>query len=309
MYSLLMTSERPSQSLKVTEYWHTLTAFNHNLPQSAKLRKVMTEQTQLSDCCLTGHLHVGEPKGHEETIAGFPTYVTGDPANKARSIVFLHDVWGWKIPNTRLLADTYADNGFYVYLPDLVQDDTIPEWVLKVGAPKPRELDNKSMLEKAKDSFLMSAEYGPWLIRHREAVTKPLVETFLQAVKQDPAVKKIGSAGFCWGARYGILFATEGGFDAAFGAHPSFLSIPSDLENVTNPVSIAVGDQDTVMSIDEVHKLKAALAEKPQDTEVEIYPGAIHGFSVRGDLEDPKEVEQKEQAVKQAVAFFQKHLA
>jgi len=265
----------------------------------------MPEQTQLSDCCLTGSLHIGEPKGKEETIDGFQCYITGDPSNKAKSIFMIHDVWGWAIPNSRLLADEYASNGFYVYLPNLV-DSTIPEWMVKVAAPKNRELDNKSYLEKAKDTFLMGAEYGPWLIRHRESVTKPKIRQFISAIRRDPDTKKLFSVGFCWGARYSILFAVDGAFDAVVGCHPSFLSIPTDLEGTTKPISIAVGDKDTIMSIDEVRKCRDALNKMPQPTEVEIYPDAIHGFTIRGDIENTKEKEQKEQAVNQVIRWFKK---
>jgi len=269
----------------------------------------MPEQTTLSDCCLTGHIHTGTPRGREETIGGLPTYVTGDVKDKAKTIVFLHDVWGWKIPNTRLLADEYASNGFYVMVPDLVADDTIPEWVLKVGAPKNRELDNKSLTEKVKDTFLMGAEYGPWLIRHREGVTRPKINDFVQSVRQDAEIKKLGSVGFCWGARYSILFAKDGYFDAVVGNHPSFLSVPSDLEGTTKPISIAVGDKDTIMSIDQVHHLEAELKKLSQPTEVKIYSEAIHGFTNRGDLENELEHKQKEEAFNQAIAWFKKHLS
>ena len=68
-----------------------------------------------------------------------------------------------------------------------------------MGAPKNRELDSKSLTEKVKDTFVMGAEYAPWLFRHREAVTKPKIEAFLKGIKADPAIKKLGSVGFCWG--------------------------------------------------------------------------------------------------------------
>jgi dienelactone hydrolase len=99
-----------------------------------------------------------------------------------------------------------------------VDGDNIPEWVLRVAAPKNRELDNKSLPEKVKDTLLQGAEYGPWLIRHREAVTRPIIDEFLSALKQDPEIKALFSVGFCWGARYSILYARDGAFECA-GQH------------------------------------------------------------------------------------------
>lgn len=51
------------------------------------------------------------------------------------------------------------------------------------------------------------ASLGPWLVRQREAVTKPLIESFVAMLRKDPAVQKIGATGYCWGGRYSILLA------------------------------------------------------------------------------------------------------
>jgi hypothetical protein len=61
----------------------------------------MPEQTELSDCCLTGHLHSGTPKGRETVVGGRKCYETGEQQHKTNTIVFLQDVWGYAIPNTR----------------------------------------------------------------------------------------------------------------------------------------------------------------------------------------------------------------
>lgn len=81
----------------------------------------------MSDCCLSGKVHSGSPKGKEEEIGGIPVY-TSTPQNgsKEKSVIFIVDsmmtplhrfsravptdsfsllVFGWKFTNTRLLAD------------------------------------------------------------------------------------------------------------------------------------------------------------------------------------------------------------
>lgn len=113
------------------------------------------------------------------------------------------------------------------------------------------------------------------------------MEAFIKALRADPAVKKLTCVGWCWGARYAILFAKEGYLEqvvllsapnqlltsagsAVVACHPSFLSIPSDLEGIDRPVSVAVGDKDTIMSIDEVLKLKAELSKRSAQHEVRL---------------------------------------
>lgn len=72
----------------------------------------------MSECCKAGFKWSGSPVGKESTIAGNKTYVTGD--NKDVAIMIIHDVFGWTLPNLRLIADHFAKEvGATVYLPDL----------------------------------------------------------------------------------------------------------------------------------------------------------------------------------------------
>ena len=98
--------------------------------------------------------------------------------------------------------------------------------------------------------------------------------------------------------------------DASFAAHPSSVSLPTDIEKVAIPLSIAVGDQDAVMPLKQTELAKEILANKKDlDTEIVVYPGARHGFSVRASRSKPdsKETRQAEEAEQQAIAWFQKH--
>lgn len=168
----------------------------------------------------------------------------------------------------------------------------------------------------------------PFAIRCRESVAKPRVFGFVRALRTSPdtANLKIGAAGFCWGGLYAIKLAQDtpssrvhrhgseaGGvqplIDAAFTAHPSMVKVPTDIVGVTVPLSIAVGDVDFVMKFPDVQKSKSILEKKSDDHEVVIYPGAKHGFAVRGDPKDPKQKEFADQAEEQAIAWFSKWLS
>jgi len=72
----------------------------------------------MSECCKTGFKHEGTPVGKESTLGKNKAYITG--SNKDRAILIVHDVFGWTLPNLRLLADAYAQEAkATVYLPDL----------------------------------------------------------------------------------------------------------------------------------------------------------------------------------------------
>lgn len=71
-----------------------------------------------SDCCKSGFNWNGTPVGKETTLANNKAYVTG--TNPDAAILIVHDIFGWTLNNTRLIADHYAkEANATVYLPDL----------------------------------------------------------------------------------------------------------------------------------------------------------------------------------------------
>lgn len=74
-------------------------------------------------CCAT--LHKGTPKGSEEERHGLNTY-TVEPTRTGilqpkGVVVIIPDIFGWTLPNIRMLADEMAKKGpFVVLLPDLM---------------------------------------------------------------------------------------------------------------------------------------------------------------------------------------------
>lgn len=52
----------------------------------------------------------------EVKVAGLDAYITGVRDNPGATIVFIHDIYGWKAKNARLLADKYAAAGTRLYL-------------------------------------------------------------------------------------------------------------------------------------------------------------------------------------------------
>lgn len=55
----------------------------------------------------------------------------------------------------------------------------------------------------------MAATFGPWAVKHRDAVSKPIIGDFLKAVKAESS--KLVTVGFCWGGRHAVLSAHADG--------------------------------------------------------------------------------------------------
>ena len=164
--------------------------------------------------------------------------------------------------------------------------------------PTKQQAEQKTMVDKVTDTASVGATMGPWLIKHREAVSLPLIQKFVSHLRSDPSHKKIGAVGFCWGGRYAILLAHDGAdpyVDAAVALHPSFLSIPDEIQKIGKPVSIEVGDSDDIMKMPDIEKTREIFKNKPQ-CEIEVYEDQVHGFSVRGDLSVEKDRKAKERA-------------
>jgi dienelactone hydrolase len=171
--------------------------------------------------------------------------------------------------------------------------------------PTKEQAAEKTLADKAADAASVGATMGPWRVKHREAVILPLIQSFVEHLRSDPAHKKIGAVGFCWGGRYAILLAHEDAdpyVDAAVACHPSFLSIPSELDKIEKPVAIEVGDSDDILKMPDVKKIQAIFMNKPQ-CEIEVYPGQVHGFSVRADLSKEADKKAKEKAAERVTAF------
>jgi len=284
----------------------------------------MSTGVGVSSCCLSGKLATGTPTGVEKQIGGLDTYVaTPEGASTAQTIVFLVDIFGWKLKNTRLLADQYAKAGFTCYIPDVHEGDSLPEEFLKTAEPPLADREKLTTIDKAANGAKTGATLGPWLIKHREGVARPLVENFIKSVRSIPGTNKVGAIGFCWGGRYAILAGqkpfsgTEGqGIDAAFAAHPSLVSIPADFDPVVVPLGLAVGDADSLLSAEQVDQIKDVLAKKERGeqgekstSEVVVYQDQVHGFALRGDWSSEKDKKAMDDTEKQGIAWFKKYLS
>ncbi|KAI9843318.1 MAG: hypothetical protein M1838_002689 [Thelocarpon superellum] len=268
--------------------------------------------------CVSGFKHSGTPVGIETSLHGYDAYVSKPPSGQAAKalIVLIPDGFGWKFPNMRVVADTFAAKGGYlVYVPDVFNGPGMDEKVLlqmsQLMTPAPNFLGT---LMKPMILIQILSGFLPFLYRNRVSVCGPRVKAFVAALRKTETLP-IGMVGYCWGGKHAILAAhndNEMGkplVDAVFTAHPSGLDVPADINNIRVPTSIAVGTKDMVMNmkvVDEVQTLLSKKADVPY--EVVTYEGAKHGFAARGNPNEEKEAEHAAQAEDQALTWFAKYL-
>jgi dienelactone hydrolase len=159
--------------------------------------------------------------------------------------------------------------------------------------------------------------FGPFILHNRIGVVRPRILSFFDRIRADPGTSglPVGAAGFCWGGKFTAVLCNglidgkpNTRIDAGFAAHPSQLAIPGDIRNITKPLSVAVGDNDLQLGAAGLDKLKKLLdartAQAGLKQLVVVYPGAKHGFAVRGDPADEKQKRQGLEAEQQAIAWF-----
>jgi dienelactone hydrolase len=235
-------------------------------------------------------------------------------------IVIIPDMFGWQDTSIRLLADTLCHRtGATIYLPDFLSGDSLPATHIPLSIELPGE---PTFLERAKHNVQRAQIFGPWLFRHREAVSWPIINAFFEALYTEDPARTVCVAGYGWGGRYAALLThrdrwmlshggfREGGFvHAAFSAHPSLLVVPGEVAACARPVSFALGDCDELVPMKTVEGIKAALDEKKAgEYEVMVYEGGQYGFAIRGDPGKAAERELLEDATTQAVEWFKRFL-
>jgi dienelactone hydrolase len=223
------------------------------------------------------------------------------------------DVLGMDFPNIQLIADQFAQNGYLTVIPDVFNGSEVPFLVL--------------------ESFNLQ-EYIETTMPKTDTVD-PMFEKVIKHLKEDLGVKRLGGVGYCFGGKYVCRFLKEGGLsnggiDAGFTAHPSFVDA-DEVRNIKGPLSIAAAG----MKEEDLHLLycqnkKEVLtikpetdaifpAEKRRQTEdilkdhtvpyqMFLYSDVEHGFGVKGDLSHAKARFAKEQAFLQAVYWFEEYV-
>jgi len=72
----------------------------------------------VDECCKSSFLWDGKPTGDEGSLGNNAAYITG--TNNDAAVLLVHDLFGWTLNNSRLLADHFAkEANCTCYLVDL----------------------------------------------------------------------------------------------------------------------------------------------------------------------------------------------
>jgi dienelactone hydrolase len=243
-------------------------------------------------------------------------YIAQTPDNSTEhAIILLTDVYGFTFPNTRLLADHFALNGYLTIIPDLFNGNEVP-------FPPPSGWNLQEYINTKMP---------------RPGTVDPIIEKTVEWLRREKGVSKIGGVGYCFGGKYVCrwLRAPGVGLDAGFTAHPSFVDV-EEVQGIQGPLSIAAAgtfptplsfacvwsgitvrevssigylandaiETDAIFTREKRHETEDILAKHTVPYQIFLYSDVEHGFAVKGDLSNAKARFAKEQAFKQAVGWF-----
>ncbi|XPS74170.1 hypothetical protein M3J09_006290 [Ascochyta lentis] len=240
----------------------------------------------MQQCCVVGVKHEGTPKGEIKNIGDTRAYITY-PENRStqNAILIMTDVLGFEFPNVQLIADQFAANGYFTIIPDVFNGNTVP---LNPGP---------------------DFDFPTWKATKmpREGTVDPIYAAVIKYLRGELGVKRLGGAGYCFGGKYVCRWLKEGGLDAGFTAHPSFVEV-DELKGIKGPLSIAAAETDFIFPAEKRRETEDILKDMSVPYQMTLYSGVEHGFGVKGDLSHQRARFAKEMAFLQAVFWFDEYV-
>jgi dienelactone hydrolase len=96
--------------------------------------------------------------------------------------------------------------------------------------------------------------------------------------------------------------------DVTAVAHPSFVEIPTEIENLKKPCLFLMAETDQQFGPEKQAQAREILKNRSEEFKFVFYPGTNHGFAVRNDKSQEIPAKAAEDAKNQAVDFFKKYL-
>lgn len=264
----------------------------------------------MCDACLSGVRYDGTPTGSVSKIGPFDeVYVTRPKELKSdkAAIIFFSDAFGFKVLNSKLVADKIADaSGITVYMPDVFFGDAIsPD---SLHAPEtPEEIRKQGVFAKLAAGAKM-ATFIPWFLRHKPSQHMAAAMEFVTLLKtSEHGYTKLGAVGYCYGAKMVAESNASGLTDASAFVHPSLLS-DADIASLKTPATFGLAELDKAFSDEMRVRSETKLKEKGVTAEFVVYGGTTHGFAVRGDMKHEATRKGQEGAIAQVSGWFEKYL-
>ncbi|PUU84290.1 dienelactone hydrolase family protein [Tuber borchii] len=272
-------------------------------------------QPRMSDHCTNDNpLDTSEvATGEIVKLADVDIYVSkpADVASgTARLVLLLTGGTGIMAKTNRIQADHFAQEGYFVVMPDLFNGDSAPN-----AAAVTAHTENADLLETIKFKAAEGVKgfmIDMWLARHTPENTMPIIEKVLRAVRETyadtayDASMGVLAVGYCFGAKYVLRLAATDEIVAGVAAHGLLIS-KEDIAGVKKPVTLACVENDIFFPDEVRDEGRKQLQDNSIDHELRVYPGVPHGFAVYGSYSEEHIKTAQRQAFDQFLEFLNKY--
>ncbi|KAI0816535.1 dienelactone hydrolase [Xylaria sp. FL0064] len=213
--------------------------------------------------------------------------------NAETAILLVHDLFGWKYPNLRLLADHFArELNATVYVPDFFGG-----WIVDWKAVEDERWNEIDLNGVVRD-------------QSRE-IRGPEIVACARAIKAELSFKRLGAIGYCYGGWAVCHLASKAQefqlVNAISIAHPSWI-VKEDIDNIAVPFQVLAPENDQSYTLE----MKSYTFQTALKLNVPIsyqhFPGIDHGALVRGDERNKGEREAMAMAKDAVVVWFKQYL-
>ncbi|XP_048832450.1 carboxymethylenebutenolidase homolog [Brienomyrus brachyistius] len=214
----------------------------------------MANEAKPCPCDIGDRMDYGA-SGVEVQIEHIEAYVSQPAVKSDKAVIVIQDIYGWRLPNTRYMADLLSSHGYIAVCPDF--------------------FTGKEPWSPSHDF----STFQKWLEDRKATDINKEVDVVLKYLAKECGVTRIAVVGFCWGgtATHHLVLRYP-----QIKAGVSVYGIIRDDEDrykLRSPTLFIFGENDAVIPLDQVTVLEEKLKENcTVDFQVKIFPGQTHGF-------------------------------
>ncbi|KAK1923709.1 Alpha/Beta hydrolase protein [Papiliotrema laurentii] len=273
-------------------------------------------------CCLDPVIIPGDPRGQveyfdkEEKRVKWYHARPAVPANhleKKTALVLFYDLFGFSLPNPKILADRFADDlGIDVYVPNYIPNPPHIQPFMSIADLYPHQ-QALSGVTRWKRRFLTAWVYIQALPRLVRALDYWAYPTARQAIEElRETYSNLGALGYCRGGAIVIRLLSEQTRPITCGMinHPGPINM-REWETIDVPTKWHLADEDSFIKDDQIGRLVQLAEEKKLagiDLDFTLHPETTHGFASRPNSDHPPSKAAYEAVNADVVRFFGKHL-
>jgi dienelactone hydrolase len=219
-------------------------------------------------CPLCAHATIkSEPLQYKQGDKTFEGVVYFDDADTTprRGVLVCHEWWGLN-DYAKARAQQLAQMGYVAMAVDMYGKGIVA----------------KDMEEAGKLATALKDDRATLRARINAALT-----AFRTRKEVDP--KKIAAIGYCFGGTTALELARSGADVVGVVSFHGGLSTPTpeDAKNIKTKILCCTGDQDPFVKLEEVHEFIQEMQAAKVDYQINLYSGAVHGFTNPNNGNDP----------------------